>query len=448
MSLMERVKSVSLEKAEEQFSDGWLNDRDGENRVFNQLKNKVQIILPPSRMGRLIEENPYRARNEIKMACERVFREENLLFEGINHQRMVDRYLDSVFGLGPLESLLSQDEITEIMVNGARRLFYEKGGVIHEAQSTFVDDAQVYSVIDRIVSPLGRRVDESSPMVDARLPEGHRVNVIIPPLALDGPVLTIRKFRNSVFTLEELKQRNSFDDAVKAFMIWAVVKRCNIAISGGTGSGKTTLLNALSDQIPFSERIITIEDSAELKFNNHPHVVRLESRPKNSEGVGQVTIKDLVINSLRMRPDRIVVGECRGAEAIDMLQAMNTGHDGSLTTLHANSPTEAISRLTMMVRYGADLPVEVIESQIASAIDLVIQTQRNSAGKRFVSEIVGYVYDFESRECQIKTFYRWDDIYKRGKWLSYPSWIDTLPILNITTDEEVSLWKKKISLLQ
>ncbi len=232
---------------------------------------------------------------------------------------------------------------------------------------------------------------------------------------------------------------------MKTLMIWAVRRRCNIAVSGGTGSGKTTLLNALSTQIPLSERILTIEDSAELRFSEHPHVVRLEARPQNSEGVGEVTIKDLVINSLRMRPDRIVVGECRGAEALDMLQAMNTGHDGSLTTLHANSPSEAISRLTMMVRYGAELPVEVIENQIATALDMVIQTTRNSDGKRFVNELVGYSYDTEQRTCVIQRFYAWDSVKKVGRWSSYPDWVNELVPLGIATQEEVDAWKQQVS---
>ena len=239
----------------------------------------------------------------------------------------------------------------------------------------------------------------------------------------------------------------SFDNEIKSLMKWAVKKRCNIAVSGGTGSGKTTLLNALSTQIPLSERIVTIEDSAELRFSEHPHVVRLEARPQNVEGVGEVTIKDLVINSLRMRPDRIVVGECRGSEALDMLQAMNTGHDGSLTTLHANSPAEAISRLTMMVRYGAELPVEVIENQIATALDIVIQTARSVSGKRFVSELVGYSYDTVRRKCIIQSFYKWDPIEKIGTWNSVPAWIDELVPLGMATQEEVDSWKRATSLL-
>ena len=227
--------------------------------------------------------------------------------------------------------------------------------------------------------------------------------------------------------------------------IQAVQRRRNIAVSGGTGSGKTTLLNALSACIPPTERIITIEDSAELRFTTHPHVIRLEARPKNIEGFGEVTIKDLVINALRMRPDRIVVGECRGSEALDMLQAMNTGHDGSLTTLHANAPKEAISRLTTMVRYGVDLPVEVIELQIAEALDLVVQTNRDPAGKRYITEIVGYSYNAAEKRCETKSYFKRAFWHDQGTWRAFPSWLDTLPEFALATEEEVERWKQRAS---
>ncbi len=444
MSLMERVKNASLENGNDALDCA--NTALSEELIsFETMKEKVQQLLPPQRLGSLIEKSPQQAKSEIRIACNRAIDKEPWLYTEGDRQRLIDRYLDSVFGFGPLEALLENDDITEIMVNGSSSFFYEAEGKLYETDSVFSSDSQVYALIDKIISPLGRRVDESSPMVNARLPEGHRVNVIIPPLAIDGPVVTIRKFRSKIYSLDELENLGSFNTAVKTLMVWAVRRRCNIAVSGGTGSGKTTLLNALSTQIPLSERILTIEDSAELKFSEHPHVVRLEARPQNSEGVGEVTIKDLVINSLRMRPDRIVVGECRGSEALDMLQAMNTGHDGSLTTLHANSPTEAISRLTMMVRYGAELPVEVIENQIATALDMVIQTTRNSNGKRFVNELVGYSYDVNQRKCIIQSFYAWDPVKKVGKWNSYPDWVDDLIPLGIATQEEVDVWKQRVS---
>ena len=278
-------------------------------------------------------------------------------------------------------------------------------------------------------------------MVNARLPQGHRLNAIIPPLALDGPIVTIRKFRSHAFSLEEMCGIGSFDKATEQLLRWAVLRRCNMAVSGGTGSGKTTLLNALSAVIPFNERIVTIEDSAELRFTEHPHVVRLEARPRSAEGVGEITIRDLVVNSLRMRPDRIVVGECRGAEALDMLQAMSTGHDGSLTTLHANSPQEAVSRLATMVRYGAELPVAVIETQIATAIDLVVQTTRYPDGSRGICEISGYAWNEEKARCEVEQFFVHDLVTDEKKWVAFPSWLDDLPYLGIATSREVEQWK-------
>lgn len=279
-------------------------------------------------------------------------------------------------------------------------------------------------------------------MVNARLPEGHRVHVIIPPLALDGPVMTVRKFAKRVMTLDDMVERGSFDERMRTFLVWAVRARKSIAVSGGTGSGKTTLLNALSCELSPEERIITIEDSAELRFLEHPHVVRLEARPRNAEGTGEVTIRDLVTNALRMRPDRIVVGECRGAEALDMLQAMNTGHDGSLTTLHANSPTDVVARLTTMVRYAVDLPVDVIESNVASAFDLIVQTARSLDGTRFVSELAELAYDREKRCCHVRVLYRREPSEREGRWRAFPGWLDGLSDAGIAADGEVEQWKR------
>lgn len=416
------------------------------NRSFEELREGVQQHLSSFEMGEMIARNPLQARNEIGHVCKRVFEERPWLAKSSTERdKLTERYLDSVFGLGPLEELLANADITEIMVNGTHSLFYEADGMLHRCPSCFRHASEVYALIDRIISPLGRRVDETSPMVNARLEQGHRVNAIIPPLSLDGPILTIRKFRERFFSLEDMSELGSFDHDMLMFLRWAVQNHCNIAVSGGTGSGKTTLLNALSSCIPQTERIITIEDSAELRFTTHPHVVRLEARPKNIEGFGEVTIKDLVINALRMRPDRIVVGECRGSEALDMLQAMNTGHDGSLTTLHANSPKEAISRLTTMVRYGVDLPVAVIELQIAEALDLVIQTNRDPSGKRYLSRIVGYYYDADQKRCATKDYYErslWDH---PGRWKQIPAWVDSLPAFEIATREEVASWKRRVS---
>ena len=307
-------------------------------------------------------------------------------------------------------------------------------------------EEQLRLVIDRIVSPLGRRVDEQCPIVNARLPEGHRVNVVIPPVAIGGTALTIRKFRARSFTLGELVDMDALSPEMAQLLAWAVRSRRNIAVSGGTGGGKTTLLNALSRLIPHEERIVTIEDSAELRFDQHPHVVRLEARLANAEGRGEVSIRELVTNALRMRPDRIIVGECRGAEALDMLQAMNTGHDGSLTTLHANSPSEVIPRLVMMVRYGMDLPTEIIEEQIASALDLVVQQDRLAGGKRRITQIA--MRRDDDRPAQGRQSFMpvvsWNRRMRRYEWNELPPWIDDLPFMGVASKEEVEQWVQSV----
>lgn len=439
MTLMERASAKSQGKNPSYA---------GETAVFDEFRDKVNEIIPPAKVARLILRNPRQARSEIKLACEKVINEEPWILDGrFSAEEAVSKYLNEVFGFGPLEEMISDEGITEIMVNGSNSLYYEKEGCLYRAKDAFSDDAQVYALIDKIVGPLGKRIDESAPIVNARLEQGHRVNAIIPPLAIDGPVVTIRKFRQHAFSLEEMRELGSFDGLVDKLLRWAVLRRCNIAVSGGTGSGKTTLLNALSAVIPFTERIVTIEDSAELRFTEHPHVVRLEARQRNAEGIGEVTIRDLVVNSLRMRPDRIVVGECRGEEALDMLQAMSTGHDGSLTTLHSNSPAEAVSRLTTMVRYGAELPLEAIESQIANAIDLVVQTTRYPDGRRGICEISGYEWNKASSSCCVRCFFKQSLVTGIREWKSFPGWLDDLPYLGIATAEEVETWKCQASSL-
>lgn len=409
------------------------------------LREKVGERISAVEAAQLIAENPYQARTELRAACSAVIKSDHWLSEqAASENDLIERFLDGVFGLGPLEDLLADDSVTEIMVNGSSQLFYERDGVLYQAPSAFPNDDAVIALIDRIIGPLGRRVDESSPMVNARLPQGHRVNVVIPPPAMDGPAITIRKFRSHAYSLDEMREMGSFDEPVQQLLEWAVKCRRNIAVSGGTGSGKTTLLNSLSYCIAKTERIITIEDSAELRFSNHPHVVRLEARAKNTEGKGEVTIRDLVINSLRMRPDRIIVGECRSAEALEMLQAMNTGHDGSMTTLHSNSPEEAIDRLVTMVRYGAELPVEVIKSQIAHAIDLVIQTTRRADGSRGICELVGYRMPKNPDESMIEPYYKHDLITGEVGWQAYPAWVNSLSYLGIATTKEVDEWKASI----
>jgi pilus assembly protein CpaF len=290
-----------------------------------------------------------------------------------------------ILGFGPLEILLADEDVSEIMVNGPNKVFVERKGKLTLSKVTFENNEHVLKVIDRIVSPLGRRVDESSPLVDARLPDGSRVNAIIPPLALNGPTLTIRKFEKDPLGVKDLIRFGSMSEETAIFLQACVYARCNIVVSGGTGSGKTTLLNVLSAFIPEDERIITVENAAEIQLQQE-HVVTLESRPANIEGKGAVSIQDLVINTLRMRPDRVVVGECRGGETLDMLQAMNTGHDGSLTTAHANSPRDMLSRLeTMCLMAGMDLPAKAIREQIASAVDMIVQQTRMRDGSRRVT---------------------------------------------------------------
>jgi len=295
--------------------------------------------------------------------------------------------LNDMLGFGPIQPLLDDPEVSEVMVNGPKKVYVEKKGQLTRTDVTFDDDAHVMRIIDRIILPLGRRVDPDSPTVDARLPDGSRVNAVVPPVALDGPSITIRKFHKDKLKAADLIQYGSLTQNMADFLKACVLARLNIVISGGTGSGKTTLLNVLSGFIPENERIITIEDAAELQLQQD-HVLRMETRPRNVEGHGETTIRDLVRNSLRMRPDRIVVGECRGGEALDMLQAMNTGHDGSLTTVHANSPRDAISRLeTLVLMAGMELPLKVVRQQISSAVDLIVQQTRLKDGARKVTAV-------------------------------------------------------------
>ncbi len=305
----------------------------------------------------------------------------------VEKQTLLDLILAEIMGFGPLETLLSDDSISEVMVNGPRQVYVEKKGKLIRTNVTFQNNEHVMRILERIVSPLGRRLDESSPMVDARLPDGSRVNAVIPPLAIKGPTITIRKFSKKPLTIEDLIRYGSMTPKIAEFLKGCVEARLNVVVSGGTGSGKTTLLNVLSNFIPDDERIITVENAAELQLSNE-HVITLESKPANVEGRGEVSIRELVINCLRMRPDRIVVGECRGGEALDMLQAMNTGHDGSLTTAHANSPKDTISRLeTMCLMAGMDLPIRAIRDQIASAVNLIVQQERMKDGTRKVTSI-------------------------------------------------------------
>ncbi len=331
-------------------------------------------------------------RRTIRNLFEQILQEENIVLSRPERHRLFEAIAAEILGFGPLQPLLEDDSITEIMVNGPKNIYVERNGKLQRVPVTFEDDEHVMRIIDRIVAPLGRRVDESSPYVDARLPDGSRVNIVIPPISLVGPVVTIRKFFKTPLTIEDLIRFGSITPEAVQFLEACVKAKLNIVISGGTGSGKTTLLNILSSFIPSDERIITVENAAELQLRQE-HVVTLESRPPNIEGRGEVTIRQLVINTLRMRPDRIIVGEVRGAEALDMLQAMNTGHEGSMTTVHSNSPRDTLARLeTMTLMAGMDLPVRAIREQIASAIDLIVHQSRMRDGSRKVvaiSEVSG-----------------------------------------------------------
>lgn len=351
------------------------------------IRQRLYALISPAEILMSLEVNPAQVRKELRGRILEIIDKENLVLPQLEKEELITYILNDILGFGPIDPLLGDAGISEIMVNGPYRVFIEKNGKIEETEISFEDADHVMNLIDKIVAPIGRRIDESSPMVDARLPDGSRVNVIIPPLAISGPTITIRKFRRQVFTMDELVDLGTISAPMKQFFENCIQARLNIIVTGGTGSGKTTFLNALSSLIPVSERIITIEDSAELRFNQ-PHVVSLESRPPNIEGEGRVAIRDLVINALRMRPERLVVGEVRGGEALDMLQAMNTGHDGSLTTAHSNSPKEAISRIeTMAMMAGMKFPVEAIREQIAGGINLIIHLSRFAGGARKVSEI-------------------------------------------------------------
>ena len=371
-------------------------------RIHEQLLDVIDL-----RRRDLMRMEDGELRSETEALIREIIGQESALPDAIDRERLVRDVLNEAVGLGPLEELLADDSITEIMVNRFDEIYLERAGRLERHPSIFTSDRAVLGVIERIVTPLGRRIDESSPMVDARLKDGSRVNAIIPPLAIKGPALTIRKFSRRTLTVDDLIGFGALSPGMAEFMRLAVSHRKNIVISGGTGSGKTTLLNVLSNFIPDGERIITIEDAAELRLA-HSHLISLEARPANAEGRGQIAIRDLVKNALRMRPDRIVVGECRGGEALDMLQAMNTGHDGSLTTLHANSPRDALARLeTLVLMAGMELPLAAIRDQVVSAVDLVIQQARLADGRRVVTGIVE-VTGIESGKIQLQELFRFE----------------------------------------
>jgi len=378
-------------------------------RIHTKLVDKLDL----SRVGELEGEV---LRREIRLVVEHLCDTEDTYLNRSERDRLVEEVLDETFGLGPLEMLLKEPSISEIMINGPKNVYVERSGCLEKTQVQFRDDKHLMQIIDRIVSKVGRRVDEVCPMCDARLPDGSRVNAIIPPLALDGPTVTIRRFGSNPLTLEDLLNYKSLTPEMVMLLEGAMKARLNIIISGGTGSGKTTLLNTLSSFISNEDRIVTIEDAAELQLQQD-HVVRLETRPANIEGKGQIKATDLVRNSLRMRPDRIIIGECRGAETLDMLQAMNTGHEGSLTTCHANTPRDAIARLeTMILMAGFEMPARATRQQIANAVDLIVQANRLQGGPRkvtHITEIVGMEQDTIVMQDVFK--YQQEGVNERGR---------------------------------
>jgi pilus assembly protein CpaF len=361
---------------------------DKSNKSFDELKRHIHgKLVERLDLSRVTDLQGETLRREIRLVVERLCDTENPLLNRMERERLIDEVLDETFGFGPLEMLLKDPTISEIMVNGPHKVYVERRGKLEKTDVKFRDNDHLMQIIDRIVSKVGRRVDETSPLVDARLPDGSRVNAVIPPIALDGCSMNIRRFGANPLKLEDLLNYKAFTPEMAMLMEAAIKARLNILISGGTGSGKTTLLNTLSSFIPPDERLVTIEDAAELQLQQD-HVVRLETRPPNIEGKGQISCRDLVRNALRMRPERIIVGECRGSESLDMLQAMNTGHDGSMTTLHANNPRDAQSRLeTMIMMAGFELPLKAMRQQISSAIDLVIQVSRLTGGPRKVTSL-------------------------------------------------------------
>ncbi len=355
---------------------------------FYELKSTIhRKLVEQLDMSKLSGDASDELREQVRTVVLALCREEDTLLNASERERLAQEILDETFGLGPLEPLLADPKISDILINGPRQVYVERGGRLELTDVKFKDDSHLLHIIDKIVSPLGRRCDEVSPMVDARLKDGSRVNAIIPPLAIDGPSMSIRRFGSNPITWDDYIRFKSCSPEMVEFFEACVVAGLNILIAGGTGSGKTTLLNNLSGFIPADERIVTIEDAAELQLRQ-PHIVRLETRPPNLEGKGRVTIRDLLVNALRMRPDRIVVGECRGGETLDMLQAMNTGHEGSMTTIHANNTRDAVQRVeTMVMMSGFELPQKAIRQQFASAIDMIVQAARLTGGRRKIISV-------------------------------------------------------------
>lgn len=446
MSVLERVRVHESREGE----DGAPRARQG--REYRRLKEELRQELV-SRLGlaniaaMLQSLSVAKVRDELAVTCQAILNEErfsSLLSD--ERKTMMGEVLDDICGYGPIQRLLDDDSVSEIMINGTGSLFYERNGRLQSAESVFESKEQILMVIDRILAPLGRRLDRSNPLVDARLANGDRVNAVSDSIALGGPSVTIRKFSDRITSLSRLVELGSLPPWYATLLSWAVRLRKDIAVAGGTGSGKTTLLNALSCEIGKDERIVTIEDSAELRFDSHPDVVRLEARGASIEGTGQITIRDLVRNALRMRPDRIVVGECRGEEAIDMLQAMNTGHDGSLTTLHAGTAEEAVLRLVLMARFGMDLPTDIIEEQIATALDLLVMSARLPDGSRKITSL-SEVFRKEGGGVKLVECVSFDEVARTWSLVREPTFVREALEAGLLGREEVASWTSSLSAL-
>ena len=436
MSVLERVRQ------NEQMESASVREHESMRTARDRLKRDLVESLGLSAVASMAtDEDTDKARSEISVACQAILNSKE--YGNIDAERrelLVRQVLDEVCGLGPLQPLLDDPTITEVMVNGCDELFYERDGELFPAERVFDSADQIMLVIDRILAPLGRRLDKSNPLVDARLANGDRLNAVAVPVAMNGPSVTIRKFSNRITSLEHLVELGSVPSWYAQLLAWAVRARKDIAVAGGTGSGKTTLLNALSCEIGKRERIVTIEDSAELRFDTHSNVVRLESQDASLEGTGQITIRDLVRNALRMRPDRIVVGEVRGAETIDMLQAMNTGHDGSLTTLHAGSPQEAVSRLVLMARFGMNIPTELVEQQIATALDFILMSRRMADGSRYLSSLT-VVDQAEDGGVLLRECVGFDEVSRAWTLVEEPAFVGQCVREGVLDEAEVNAWR-------
>ena len=439
MSVLERVREVESVRSPESAPASSVQLRQARELLRSELVGRLGLATIASMLS---EEGASEVRSELRVVLEAILNTREDVCRAADRETLLRQVIDEVCGLGPIQPLLEDSEITEVMINGVGALFYERGGELHPAEAVFDSPEQIMIVMDRILAPLGRRLDRSSPLVSARLANGDRVNAVAAPIAIDGPAVTIRKFSDRIRTLARLVEVGSIPAWYARLLSWAVRSARSIAVAGGTGSGKTTLLNALSCEIPTGERIVTIEDSAELRFDAHPNVVRLEARDSSIEGSGEVTIRDLVKNALRMRPDRIVVGEVRAGECIDMLNAMSTGHEGSLTTLHAGSAEEAVMRLVLMARFGMDLPTDLIEEQIATAIDLIVVTRRLSDGTRVVTSLTE-VSRAEDGSTRLDERVSYNSGARSWELREEPSFVEKALEDGILSEEEVEEWRAR-----